>query len=612
MNKLELFKSNIKSYIDIVKKFGKDCPIESVDIDLDAKDLFKLDRLTEIIRNANTSILMTMNGIVSLDDFFGETIGSDIENIAIPFGVFLGELFVSERNYHWVWNEEYNTACIKTDTGSTLFPISKMIKIFESYDGSEGTPSRFYYSTLILLDKVKNGIKNQNDILELNERLTEDDIFYFNSIAKYQNSETVRGILQAMDDEQNPYYYFALPESYQRDSDVIESTILVAVGNHFTEEEWDKLFKSKNLSEIISNDNAMIEYIEGFIGKLIYKYINKIPTKKHSFTSDIDYTKMKKEVDKIMNNLENFINTATDTIDDVKRGIIKSIENEPINYVILPDEYKKDKDITKTYINTTDILIADDIPSTLRKDKDIALLLIKKEAYNFKYLSKELKEDKDFVLTAININPSIFSYVSSKKLCDDEEVIELAVSKDKSNIFSASDRLKNNKNFMLKLYKLYNISLHYCASSLQDDEEIVLLECKQNYYYFNSASNRLKNDKKFVTKILEQYPECYQFISDELKDDKELAYQSINLNKWNYTYMSKNLKSIEELANIFINEYPKGYKYLDTSIKNNKEFNLNLVKKDGLMIQYMNSKMKKNKEIQKIAISQNKEAKKYI
>ena len=98
MNKLELFKSNIKSYIDIVKKFGKDCPIESVDIDLDAKDLFKLDMLTEIIRNANTSILMTMNGIVSLDDFFGETIGSDIENIAIPFGVFLGELFVTERN----------------------------------------------------------------------------------------------------------------------------------------------------------------------------------------------------------------------------------------------------------------------------------------------------------------------------------------------------------------------------------------------------------------------------------------------------------------------------------------------------------------------------------
>jgi Domain of unknown function (DUF4116) len=112
------------------------------------------------------------------------------------------------------------------------------------------------------------------------------------------------------------------------------------------------------------------------------------------------------------------------------------------------------------------------LDSNLKNNRDLSLIAIKGDSYNFQYLPLKFRTDKEFL-----------ALVDLKRFEIKEEVTdETIIIKDIDNIVYASEELRDNAEFFLKLLKI-----------------------EDNYYsedMISSASERLKGDKEFAIKAV--------------------------------------------------------------------------------------------------------------
>ena len=71
----------------------------------------------------------------------------------------------------------------------------------------------------------------------------------------------------------------------------------------------------------------------------------------------------------------------------------------------------------------------------------------------------------------------------------------------------ASDRLKNDKDFVLKLVKRNGCELYGASNKLRNDKEIVLEACKQDKNAFNYAGDKIKEQYSTVESLLNSQKE---------------------------------------------------------------------------------------------------------
>jgi len=220
----------------------------------------------------------------------------------------------------------------------------------------------------------------------------------------------------------------------------------------------------------------------------------------------------------------------------------------------------------------------------------------------FNFVSERLKDNKEFVLKLAE-SYNILEDVSDS-LKDDEDVVFSCVASSHrlridNNFNLASERLKNNKEFVLKLAKFFSI-LKDVSETLKHDKDVVLACFKTYYHQFKDASTRLKNNKDFIMELITKQCGVYQYISMNLQNDIDVIRAALNCERpaskileligvryYKKKMMKDILTAVSKCGNIL--------KYADYQLKDNINVVLLAVKNNGWVINYASKSLQKNK-----------------
>jgi hypothetical protein len=190
----------------------------------------------------------------------------------------------------------------------------------------------------------------------------------------------------------------------------------------------------------------------------------------------------------------------------------------------------------------------------LHKDPIFMKFCISKNQTLLDYASDEIKDDIDIIYTGLNngCNEKICRYMSdrlksdreiikkilsaiefaSDEIKDDDEIILLAITYSARNIYYASDRLKNDKTFMMKY--------------LDNEKSLEKTVIYSSYLHIMmNVGNELINDVEFITSFLElerlrlrnieyKYSNSFLYVGDNIKKNREIINIFLELEKINY------------------------------------------------------------------------------
>lgn len=224
----------------------------------------------------------------------------------------------------------------------------------------------------------------------------------------------------------------------------------------------------------------------------------------------------------------------------------------------------------------------------LHKDPIFMKFCVSKYQNLLYYASDEIKDDIDIIYTGLNnsCDGKICRYMSDR-LKSDREVIK--------NILSA---------------------IEFASDEIKDDDEIVLLaiiHSAPNIYY---ASNRLKNDKTFMMKYLENekslekkvicsgYTYIIMNISNQLIDDVEFITSFLELERlrlrdieYRYSnslcYVGENIKKNKKIINIFLELEKINYNNCKIRDEYTYTYNCNIYNNIDISLKYDNDIIKK-------------------
>eukprot|EP01080_Neovahlkampfia_damariscottae_P007557 gene7557-11880_t len=147
-------------------------------------------------------------------------------------------------------------------------------------------------------------------------------------------------------------------------------------------------------------------------------------------------------------------------------------------YVKFNNEIKKDiKIINAAALSYPNILSK--IPKEILNNIDFANEMIERDHKNWEYFQEFFENNKEIVLKVVNKDgKKLFN--CSLELRDDDDVVETAITQNGTSLLFASERLKQNLNFVKKMLKTNPELLGSCPKNIQENIEIIL--CVKNMY----------------------------------------------------------------------------------------------------------------------------------
>lgn len=166
----------------------------------------------------------------------------------------------------------------------------------------------------------------------------------------------------------------------------------------------------------------------------------------------------------------------------------------------------KNKEIILEKLKSKTLDINDIDYNIFIKDVELLKTILDYNPFSFRYMPEEIRGNKKIALEVLKECPYSFQWVSDR-LKDDKEIVLCVVKQCGCYIGSASERLKRDKDIVKEAVKREErvLNPYYFSEetphSFNDDEEIVLEAVKGNNLAFNYATDRLKNNKRFIIKL---------------------------------------------------------------------------------------------------------------
>jgi|GEM_PF-3206615 len=154
-------------------------------------------------------------------------------------------------------------------------------------------------------------------------------------------------------------------------------------------------------------------------------------------------------------------------------------------------------------------------PNIFKRNKEIVLAAIAKNAWAFQYADDSLKKDKDFVLAAIAQNAWAFQYADDS-LKKDTDFVLAVVAKNALAFQYADDSLKKDTDFVLAVVAKNALAFY------SKDKDFVLAVLAKNALAFYFADDFLKNDKNFVLRVVAQNPFALPYADNALQKDTDV------------------------------------------------------------------------------------------
>ena len=263
----------------------------------------------------------------------------------------------------------------------------------------------------------------------------------------------------------------------------------------------------------------------------------------------------------------------------------------------------------------------EELDEVWRSDFFVMKSLMNRRVDAFQFASAEIRADRDVAFKVIEINAKMFKFVAGN-LNDDAELAKLAIYKSHSGelLKYASDRLKDDKEFILDIISKKPIALEFVSKRLQDDEDVVELAIKLNLNAFKYASMRFKDDKEFVLNLMRKKAEYIEngikrastrnlyligYASERLRSDPEIAILTLKQDIFTYRCFSDKIKSMRKLALYVVKKEGILLKDVAEKFKNDKEIVMAAVKNNGDALQFASDALKADREIVMAAIKRN-------
>lgn len=198
----------------------------------------------------------------------------------------------------------------------------------------------------------------------------------------------------------------------------------------------------------------------------------------------------------------------------------------------------------------------------------------------FNNVSERLRNDRNFVLKVMQINGLLLQNLADK-FKDDDEIVFTAVKDNRLAFEYASERLRNNKELALLAVKKDGQPLSWIGKELSNDKEIVLTAIDNWGASLGAVGKELCDDKEVIMKAVERVGWNLAYASNRLKDDIEVVKMAIKDDYYNLEYASNRLKNSEEIALYMLENdcYNRTFIFLGTELIQNKDF-INKIIKD--------------------------------
>ena len=243
------------------------------------------------------------------------------------------------------------------------------------------------------------------------------------------------------------------------------------------------------------------------LAKLVEEVKHDLTVEHHYGLGDIEDEKVKKII-------------CSD--DDFMAEWIKKMDGNDISYA--SDKIKDSEKIVFLALENSEIELIDyDIFSTpiyhasdrLKNDLKFAEKALKYYGLCMTDFSDVIKDCDRMVGFAIRQNPEAFLFIS-QRLKRNKEIIKLATKEGFNTIPHISKKLlKQNRNFMFGLLKL-NECLIYDIKEYYDDKEIMEYAINKDSKNLKLASDRLKDDWDFVRDFIAKDPSCLSYTSERI------------------------------------------------------------------------------------------------
>ena len=256
-----------------------------------------------------------------------------------------------------------------------------------------------------------------------------------------------------------------------------------------------------------------------------------------------------------------------------------------------------------------EIEVPEDFSLSEEKLTDKELKKIKKDEEEKKEVVAKLVSDKKTVMEILENYPDekTVSYVS-ESLRNDKEVMMKAVSLNSNSLRLSSDKLKDDDELVNIAMRTYPCSLKYASNRLRNDEKITLKIISSDPNNIDCVSDNFKNNGRIMEDVIIRTDNgsTIQYASIELKDNKEFALNLIKkINYQNSSSLNSNIDSIfvhlsERLRNddeVAMSAATRDPKILeDTSKKDDLNFILKLISQkktynSSLIIKYISTKL---------------------
>ena len=218
------------------------------------------------------------------------------------------------------------------------------------------------------------------------------------------------------------------------------------------------------------------------------------------------------------------------------------------NIEAILSEIKSEKDVEEVLSKNT----------KLKSDKDFYIKLSRKKLIDENTLSmfdENVRGDKEVIEEVFKCWPHQDAFKHTiEKLKDDENIAFEAISAKNENIQYISDRLKEDRVFMLKVVSsiyINNQVLRYLPTKYQSDKEFLMLLLKKDYQSFSLVSEELKNDvdllwsAMFDSRIWYSPVSCYKVAGQRIKADKDF-FKKITTKIKEYNSAKELLETIKE------------------------------------------------------------------
>lgn len=260
------------------------------------------------------------------------------------------------------------------------------------------------------------------------------------------------------------------------------------------------------------------------------------------------------------------------------------------------------------FSSTTPLLTIRLHPLCSYSPKTILDLLKKRSLRNvdlFTKVSDKLKNDKNFILSAVSIDGLLLQSIP-EDLQKDFEVVKAAITQNGSAFqYASKDLQKNSDLVLLAVSKDPEVLITQAEESWLENKQIVLCAVSQNGLLLDYASDSLKEDPCVVNAAVKQDGLALKFASESLKKNRDTVLAAVQQTGDALQYAAQELKNDLEIVKAAVSQNSSALEFAAENLQKNFEVAIAAVKQKGEVLRFLSEQLRSDFRIVKAAVEQN-------